>query len=72
MSKILDKADLKLVMENFWDTIKADCIYNQSIAEFWFDWLWASGTCAILCKMQLLVAVKADGIGWSRDNYGNQ
>jgi len=74
--RILDKSDLKLVMEKFWNTIKADCIYNQSIAEFWFDWLWASGTFAII-KMQLLVAVKPDRIVGSRtiaaiNNFENQ
>jgi len=74
--RILDKNDLKLVMEKFWDTIKADCLYNQSIAEFWFDWLWGSGTIAIM-KMQSLVAVPADGIVGPRtivaiNNFGDQ
>ena len=59
--KVLDLADLRLVMSGFWNTIKGDLQYNRSIAELWFDWLWGSGTWSII-HVQRLLKVRNDGL----------
>ena len=74
--KVLNMADLRLVMSSFWDTIKGDLIYNRSIAEIWFDWLWASGTWSIIFVQQIL-NVRDDGLVGAAtimalNNYPNQ
>lgn len=67
----IDVNDLKLSTEQdamevskkiYWDKIKGDCIYSQSIAEFIFDWAYNSGVQTAAKKVQQLLGLQADGV----------
>lgn len=61
--KLIDLDDAYVIAKiNYWDKLKADGIYNQSIAEFIFDWGYNSGYKTAAKKVQETVGVTVDGI----------
>lgn len=75
--KNISNAEWMDVLKNlYWDKWKADHIYNQSIANFLVDWVWASGVYGIKYPQEVL-GVIADGIVGNKtlsavNNYPNQ
>ena len=60
--RMISEADAtKIMKRNYWDTLKADKIESQSVANILVDWFWGSGYSAIKI-VQGMLGIKVDGI----------
>ena len=59
--KLLEFDDFKIILDLFWDSVGADGINNQSLAEIITDFAWGSGQSIASKKIQVLVDANPDG-----------
>ena len=59
--KLLTPDDYHFVLQNYWNSWKADKIVNQSVANILVDWVWASGTWGIKIPQRIL-GTNQDGV----------
>ncbi len=59
--KNLTDEQFDAVLASFGKAIKYEAIVNQSVADIWFDWAWASGPYYPNRHVQAIVGAKVDG-----------
>lgn len=62
LMNITDEQWITVLRECFWNPLKADKIKNQSIANIFVDFAWASGTLTAIKKVQRVLGLDPDGI----------
>lgn len=59
---ITDEDAIKIMKLLYWDTVKADKIASQNVANILVDWAWNSGVGRAAKEVQTIVGATADGI----------
>lgn len=59
---ITDEDAVKIMKLLYWDTVKADKIVSQNVANILVDWAWNSGVGRAAKEVQSIVGATADGI----------